>query len=62
MDINTSAAYLYDGGWRKEDKEQLIKEYELSEDEADAIALELEKIEQEQPYWYKFGLDCLVIG
>lgn len=47
MDINTSVAYLYDGGWRKEDKEQLIKEYEFSEDEADAIASELEKIEHD---------------
>ena len=25
--LQTSAAYLYDGGWRKEDKAQLITEY-----------------------------------
>ena len=28
-EIQTSAAYLYDGGWRAEDKVQLITEYGL---------------------------------
>jgi hypothetical protein len=32
-----AAAALYDGGWRAADREQLIAEYELDADEADAI-------------------------
>ena len=31
------AASLYDGGWRAADREQMIEEYELTEDEADGI-------------------------
>ena len=47
MDYITSAAYLYDGGWRKEDKEQLIAEYGLSEEDAQKICAELAKLEEE---------------
>ena len=36
-DYESSAAALYDGGWRAEDRDQLIEEYELTEDEADKI-------------------------
>lgn len=36
-DFYSSAAALYDGGWRAEDKEQLIKEYDLTEEEAERI-------------------------
>lgn len=36
-DFYSSAAALYDGGWRAEDKEQLIEEYDLTEDEAERI-------------------------
>lgn len=32
-----SAAALYDGGWRAEDREQLIYEYDLTAEEADKI-------------------------
>jgi hypothetical protein len=47
-DLQSSAAALYDGGWRASDKEQLIKEYDLTQDEADSICTELERIEERQ--------------
>lgn len=37
IDFYSSAAALYDGGWRAKDKEQLIEEYVLTEDEAERI-------------------------
>lgn len=36
-DYEASAAALYDGGWRAEDREQLIYEYDLTAEEADKI-------------------------
>lgn len=39
-----SAASLYDGGWRTEDRDQLISEYGLTADEADDICKELAAI------------------
>lgn len=33
-DFSRSAAALYDGGWRADDLEQLIAEYELCRDDA----------------------------
>lgn len=36
-DYTASAAALYNGGWRVEDRDQLIEEYELTEEEADKI-------------------------
>ena len=36
-DYEASAAALYDGGWRAEDREQLIYEYDLTVEEADKI-------------------------
>lgn len=44
-DIESSAAALYDGGWRSTDKAELIAEYELTEDEAEAICKQLAKFE-----------------
>lgn len=44
-DTQHSAAALYDGGWRASDRDQLIAEYGLTEDEADAICAELERME-----------------
>lgn len=41
-DYQASAAALYDGGWRAEDREQLITEYSLTEDEAAEICEWLE--------------------
>lgn len=36
-DFESSAAALYDGGWRAEDKEELMQEYDLTEEEAEKI-------------------------
>ena len=41
MNNQYSAASLYDGGWRAEDRDQLISEYGLTEEEADEICKEL---------------------
>lgn len=45
MNDQYRAASLYDGGWRSEDRDDLIDEYDLTEDEADAICAELSAIE-----------------
>jgi len=47
QDIESSAAALYDGGWRAEDRDELIEEYELAEEDADAICEKLKEYEQE---------------
>lgn len=47
MDYNTSEAFLYDGGWRAEDRDQLISEYDLTEEEANGLVEELAEIEGE---------------
>ena len=47
-DYEASAAALYDGGWKAEDRDQLIEEYELSEEEAAKICEILEKYEKEK--------------
>lgn len=36
--LETAAAGLYDGGWRKEDRDDLQKEYDLTDHDADQIA------------------------
>ena len=41
MNNQYSAAFLYDGGWRAEDRDQMIDEYGLTADEADEICKEL---------------------
>lgn len=46
-DVSSSAAALYDGGWRAADRDQLIAEYNLTPDEADAICAELQRIEEQ---------------
>lgn len=48
-DIESSAAALYDGGWRAGDREQLIREHDLTAEEADALCAELERIEGVNP-------------
>lgn len=45
-DVQSSAAALYDGGWRAADKDDLIEEYALTEQEAQEICAALEKYEQ----------------
>ena len=44
MNNQYSAASLYDGGWRAEDRDQLISEYGLTADEADDICKELAEL------------------
>ena len=44
MNNQYSAASLYDGGWRAEDRDQLISEYDLTAEEADDICKELAAI------------------
>lgn len=46
MNIWEIATALYDGGWRWTDKDELIEEYELTEEEAGAICITLEDIER----------------
>lgn len=48
VDVESSAAALYDGGWRAEDRVQLMEEYALTDDEADALCAELERIQSLQ--------------
>ena len=38
--------YLYDGGWRSKDTEELIEEYEFTEEEAEEICTGLEELEK----------------
>lgn len=47
MDYNTSAAFLYDGGWRAGDKDQLINEYQLTKEDAEKLTQELADLEKE---------------
>ena len=44
-DTERSSAALYDGGWRAGDREELMKEYELTEDEATIICVYLRTYE-----------------
>lgn len=46
--IRDGAYNLYDGGWRSTDRQDLIEEYGLSEEEVDIIIDELKKIEDRQ--------------
>lgn len=48
MKYGDTASALYDGGWRAEDRDWLIDEYELSEEEADAICKLLAYYAQEE--------------
>lgn len=43
----SSAAALYDGGWRAKDRDELKAAYGLTDDEADDICECLESFEQE---------------
>lgn len=44
-EIESAAAALYDGLWRSTDRNELMAEYNLDPDDADAICDELNKIE-----------------
>ncbi len=45
-DVYASAVALFDGGWRSTDKEPLIKEYDLTEEEAEQLTEALKVLEQ----------------
>jgi len=44
-DLSSSAAALYDGGWRASDKDELTKEYALSSDDAEDLCAALRELE-----------------
>ena len=44
--LTSICASLYDGGWRSNDADELIREYELTKEETDAICKVLAKYEQ----------------
>lgn len=46
FDAYTSAAALYDGGWRFDDKDQLVEEYGFSEEEAANVCEYLKEFEE----------------
>jgi hypothetical protein len=46
--ITDMVASLYDGGWRAEDKDELVKEYNLTEDEAAEVVEGMEEIEERE--------------
>lgn len=43
-----AAASLFNGGWRSTDRDELIREYDLTETEADELCEALKEIEEEQ--------------
>lgn len=45
-DILDAAAALYDGGWRSSDLDDLIEEYELTEEDAEKICEALDHMEE----------------
>lgn len=44
-ELQQAAFALYDGGWRGEDKDWLVDEYEFTEDEVDIVCQVLTDIE-----------------
>lgn len=48
-DITSSAASLYDGGWRASDRDQLTAEYNLPDEDADALCAALADMESSAP-------------
>ena len=51
-DMHSVVASLYDGGWRAEDYDQLMSEYDFTPDEADAVCAGLAEMdEQDEGEW-----------
>lgn len=44
IEIQDDAISLYDGGWRAEDRDQMIEEYSMTPERADKIVEWLEEI------------------
>lgn len=47
-DVTSCAAALYDGAWRAADREDLIDEYDFTEDEIDDVCEWLEEYERRE--------------
>ena len=45
-DVSSSAAALYDGGWRSADADQLCAEYDLTEKETQELCAALADLEE----------------
>lgn len=45
MTIDSCAASLYDGGWRADDRDELISVYRLSPEDADGICERLAELD-----------------
>ena len=45
-DFTSSAVALFDGGWRSKDKQELIQEYDLTEEEAGELCAILASYEE----------------
>lgn len=45
IDNQYTAAALYNGGWRSDDREDLMEEYGINDAEADELCKELRKME-----------------
>ena len=45
-DVSSSAAALYDGGWRSADADQLHTEYNLTEEETQELCAALADLEE----------------
>ena len=66
-DISSSAAALYDGGWRSADADQLRTEYDLTEEETQELCAALADLEEKtnnlypRPRWrgFSFALHLL---
>lgn len=48
MTVYDDASYLYNGGWRSEDKDDLMLEYDIDEDYAVKICEVLAELEERQ--------------
>ena len=46
MFIDDRSYFLYDGGWRKDDRNELIFCYGFTDEEADQVCKELAEIEE----------------
>ena len=66
-DVSSSAAALYDGGWRSADADQLRTEYDLTEEETQELCAALADLEEKnkssppRPRWrgFSFALHLL---
>lgn len=47
-DVSSSAAALYDGGWRSADADQLRTEYDLTEEETQELCAALADLEEKK--------------